>query len=140
VALQERSATDLIREAREQHVARGVSMPSLVVERARGALIWDVHGREYVDFAGGLGCQNPGDNDPAIVRAIHEQVDAYLHQCFMVGMYEPYVETCRRLTARSRCRGADQRSMLFDFATAERVRRRRAVDLGGAILEGAVGG
>ena len=31
------------------------------------------------------------------VAAIHEQVDRYLHQCFMVGMYEPYVEVCRRL-------------------------------------------
>ena len=34
MARQERSATDLIREAREQHVARGVSMPSLVVDAA----------------------------------------------------------------------------------------------------------
>ena len=29
---------------------------------------------------------------PAVVSAIHEQADRYLHQCFMVGMYEPYVE------------------------------------------------
>ncbi len=65
-----------VREAREQHVARGVSMPSLVVARARGALIWDVDGREYIDFAGGLGCQNLGHNEPAVVQAIHEQVDA----------------------------------------------------------------
>jgi 4-aminobutyrate aminotransferase len=28
---------------------------------------------------------------------VHEQVDRYLHQCFMVGMYEPYVEVARRL-------------------------------------------
>src|SRR5213078_3517067 len=31
--------------------------------------------------------------------AVHEQVDRYLHQCFMVGMYEPYIEVCRRLDA-----------------------------------------
>ena len=34
-----------------------------------------------------------------VVAAIHEQVDLYLHQCFMVGTYEPYVEVCRRLDA-----------------------------------------
>jgi 4-aminobutyrate aminotransferase len=66
-----------------------------VVARAEGAQIWDVDGREYVDFAGGLGCQNTGHGFAA--AAIHEQVDRYLHQCFMVGMYEPYVEVCRLL-------------------------------------------
>jgi 4-aminobutyrate aminotransferase len=32
-----------------------------------------------------------------VVAAIHAQVDRYLHQCFMVGTYEPYIEVCRRL-------------------------------------------
>jgi 4-aminobutyrate aminotransferase len=114
VALRERNASDLVREARERHVAPGVATPALVVARARGALVWDVDGREYVDFAGGLGCQNLGHNDPAVVQAIHEQVDAYLHQCFMVGTYEPYVETCRRLDELSPCRGVEQRSVLFN--------------------------
>jgi len=76
-------------------VARGVATTPLVVARAEGARIWDVEGREYVDFAGGLGCQNTGHGFAA--AAIHEQVDRYLHQCFMVGMYEPYVEVCRLL-------------------------------------------
>ena len=62
-----------------------------------GARIEDVDGHGYIDFAGGLGCQNAGHGLPAAVAAIHEQVDRYLHQCFMVGMYEPYVEVCRRL-------------------------------------------
>ena len=45
----------------------------------------------------GSRCQNLGHNPEAVVGAVHEQVDRYLHQCFMVGMYEPYVEVCRRL-------------------------------------------
>ena len=80
---------------RERYVARGVATTPLVVARAEGARIWDVDGREYVDFAGGLGCQNTGHGFAA--AAIHEQVDRYLHQCFMVGMYEPYVEVCKLL-------------------------------------------
>jgi 4-aminobutyrate aminotransferase len=65
------------------------------VARAEGARLWDADGREYVDFAGGLGCQNTGHGFAA--AALHEQVDRYLHQCFMVGMYAPYVEVCRLL-------------------------------------------
>src|SRR5579862_3813433 len=83
--------------ARERYVARGVSTPSLVVSRAEGARVWDVDGREFLDFAGGIACQNLGHGPSTVVAAIHEQVDRYLHQCFMVGTYEPYIELCRRL-------------------------------------------
>ena len=112
MAVHERSATERVQEARERYVARGISTPPLVVERAEGARVWDADGREYVDFAGGLGCANLGHGLPAAVAAIHEQVDRYLHQCFMVGMYEPYVEVCRRLAELSPCRGSDQKSIL----------------------------
>jgi 4-aminobutyrate aminotransferase len=91
------SAADLVLAARDRYVARGVATPSLVVARAEGARVWDVDGREFLDFAGGIACQNLGHGPSAIVAAIHEQVDRYLHQCFMVGTYEPYVELCRRL-------------------------------------------
>jgi 4-aminobutyrate aminotransferase / (S)-3-amino-2-methylpropionate transaminase / 5-aminovalerate transaminase len=114
VSLREKSATELVQEARERYVARGISTPPLVVDRAEGARIWDVDGREYIDFAGGLGCANLGHNLPAVVDALHAQVDRYLHQCFMVGMYEPYIEVCRRLAELSPCRGAEQKSVLLN--------------------------
>jgi 4-aminobutyrate aminotransferase / (S)-3-amino-2-methylpropionate transaminase / 5-aminovalerate transaminase len=114
VSLREKSATELVQDARERYVARGISTPPLVVGRAEGARIWDVDGREYIDFAGGLGCANLGHNLPAVVDALHAQVDRYLHQCFMVGMYEPYIEVCRRLAELSPCRGAEQKSVLLN--------------------------
>jgi 4-aminobutyrate aminotransferase len=95
MATTERTASERIAADRERYVARGVATTLLVVARAEGARLWDVDGREYVDFAGGLGCQNTGHGFAA--AAIHEQVDRYLHQCFMVGMYEPYVEVCKLL-------------------------------------------
>ena len=94
---QRAGAADGVLAARERYVARGVSTPSLVVARAEGARVWDVDGREFLDFAGGIACQNLGHGPTAVVAAIHEQVDRYLHQCFMVGTYEPYVDLCRRL-------------------------------------------
>jgi 4-aminobutyrate aminotransferase len=84
------------------------------VARAEGARLEDADGRSYIDFAGGLGCQNAGHGLPAAVAAIHEQVDRHLHQCFMVGMYEPYVEVCRRLAELSPCRGDEQKSLLLN--------------------------
>jgi 4-aminobutyrate aminotransferase/(S)-3-amino-2-methylpropionate transaminase len=95
VAISEHTASDQVIADRERYVARGVATTPLVVARAEGARIWDVDGREYVDFAGGLGCQNTGHGFAA--AAIHEQVDRYLHQCFMVGMYESYVEVSKLL-------------------------------------------
>jgi 4-aminobutyrate aminotransferase len=96
--------------ARERYVARGISTPPIVVARAEGARIEDADGRSYIDFAGGLGCQNTGHGFAA--AAIHEQTDRYLHQCFMVGLYEPYIEVCRLLAEVSPCRGPEQRSLL----------------------------
>ena len=93
---QVRDSTD-VRAERERFVPRGVATTDFVVTRAEGASLWDADGREYLDFAGGIACQNLGHNPEAVVRAVHEQVDRYLHQCFMVGMYEPYVEVARRL-------------------------------------------
>jgi 4-aminobutyrate aminotransferase len=93
----QRASTDEVLKARERYVPRGVSTPNLVVTRAWGARVWDAEGREYLDFAGGIACQNLGHGPAGVVRAIHEQVDKYLHQCFMVGIYEPYVQVCHRL-------------------------------------------
>ncbi len=95
MAVRERTESERIAAERDRFVARGIATTPLVVARAEGARVWDVDGREYVDFAGGLGCQNTGHGFAA--AAIREQVDRYLHQCFMVGMYEPYVEVCRLL-------------------------------------------
>jgi 4-aminobutyrate aminotransferase len=114
VSLQEQTATARVREARERYVSKGVSTPSLVVARAEGARIWDVDGKEYIDFAGGIGCANLGHSPHAVVEAVHAQVDRYLHQCFMVGMYEPYIDVCRRLAELSPCRGDEQKSLLVN--------------------------
>jgi 4-aminobutyrate aminotransferase / (S)-3-amino-2-methylpropionate transaminase / 5-aminovalerate transaminase len=114
MALQERTETDELLKARARYVAAGVSTPPLVVARAEGARLEDTDGKTYIDFAGGLGCQNTGHRLPAAVAAIHEQVDRYLHQCFMVGMYEPYLDVCRRLAELSPCRGDEQKSLLLN--------------------------
>jgi 4-aminobutyrate aminotransferase len=112
MSIREQTGSEAVIAARERYVARGIATPPLVVARAEGARIEDVDGRTYIDFAGGLGCQNTGHGFAA--AALHEQVDRFLHQCFMVGIYEPYVEVCRLLAELSPCRGPEQRSLLVN--------------------------
>jgi 4-aminobutyrate aminotransferase / (S)-3-amino-2-methylpropionate transaminase / 5-aminovalerate transaminase len=107
VSLRERTAADDVLEARERFVARGVATPRLVVTRAEGAQVEAPDGTVYLDFAGGIACQNTGHGYAPVVAAVHEQVDRYLHQCFMVGTYEPYVEVCRRLAEHSPCKSSE---------------------------------
>ena len=114
MTIQGQTETGRVLEERARYVARGVAVAPIVVERAEGARIWDVDGRSYVDFAGGIGCQNLGHGGHAVVSAIHDQVDRYLHQCFMVATYEPYVAVCRRLAELSPCAGDEQRSVLVN--------------------------
>ena len=114
MSLPVRTSPDEVLEARERYVARGVSTPRLVVARAEGAQVEAVDGTVYLDFAGGIACQNTGHGFAPVVAAIHEQVDRFLHQCFMVGTYEPYVEVCRRLAELSPCRGEPQKSILVN--------------------------
>ncbi|HUF02186.1 MAG TPA: 4-aminobutyrate--2-oxoglutarate transaminase [Gaiellaceae bacterium] len=108
------TAAERILAARAHYVAQGMTTPRLAVARAEGARIMDPDGRSFIDFAGGIGCQNTGHRHPSVVEAIKDQADRYLHQCFMVGVYEPYVEVCKRLAELSPCAGGDQRSILLN--------------------------
>jgi 4-aminobutyrate aminotransferase len=110
----EQSASERILAERRRYVSSGIGTPRLVVTAADGARVTDADGRMFVDFAGGIGCQNTGHRFAPVVEAIHQQADAYLHQCFMVGVYEPYVETCRLLAELSPCAGAEQKSILVN--------------------------
>jgi 4-aminobutyrate aminotransferase / (S)-3-amino-2-methylpropionate transaminase / 5-aminovalerate transaminase len=108
------SLHDSVLADRARYVSGGISTPRLVVTQADGARVTDADGRVFLDFAGGIGCQNTGHRFQPVVDAIKAQADAYLHQCFMVGMYEPYVDTCRLLAEVSPCSGEQQKSLLVN--------------------------
>ncbi len=89
--------TDRLAVERDRWVAAPVIGRPFFVERAEGARIWDVDGREFLDFVGGIGVANHGHGNPEVVAAIKEQLDSYLHQCFSLHSYEPYIDVCRLL-------------------------------------------
>jgi 4-aminobutyrate aminotransferase/(S)-3-amino-2-methylpropionate transaminase len=85
---------------RHAAVARGVGQThEIFVSRGSNAELWDVEGRRYVDFAGGIAVLNTGHCHPEISAAVKAQIDLYSHTCFQVVAYEPYVELAERLNA-----------------------------------------
>ena len=85
-------------ELRSTFVPQGpFNVTPFFVEKARGAVIYDVEGRELIDFAGGIGVMNVGHCHPKVVAAIKDQAEKYTHTCFHIVMYEPYIELAEKL-------------------------------------------
>lgn len=83
---------------REQFVPRGlVTAHPLVIDRAQGAELWDVDGKRYLDFVGGIGVLNIGHNHPKVVAAVQAQLQKVSHACFQVVAYKPYLDLAQRL-------------------------------------------
>lgn len=84
---------------RDQFVPRGiVTAHPLVIDRAQGTELWDVDGKRYLDFVGGIGVLNVGHNHPRVVSAVQAQLGKVTHACFQVAAYEPYVTLAKRLS------------------------------------------
>ena len=83
---------------REAAVPRGLSHATPVyVARAQDAWIEDVDGNRFLDFAGGIGCLNVGQRNPAVISAIESQLNNFLHTCVQVTAYEEYIRLAERM-------------------------------------------
>jgi len=87
---------------RERAVPKGIGHSTPVyAASAHGALVTDVDGNVFLDFAGGIGTLNVGHTNPEVLRAATEQLARATHTCFSVAPYESYValaEALNRLT------------------------------------------
>jgi 4-aminobutyrate aminotransferase/(S)-3-amino-2-methylpropionate transaminase len=87
-------------ERREAAVPRGVSQATPVyVARAQDAWLEDVDRNRYLDFAGGIGCLNVGQRNPAVISAIESQLHDFLHTCVQITPYESYIRLAERMNA-----------------------------------------
>lgn len=83
-------------------IACPVGLPSksgIYAARALGAELWDVEGKRYIDFIGGIGVLNVGHAHPKVVEAIKAQTDSFLHTAFGIAQYEVYLDVCEKLNA-----------------------------------------
>ena len=82
-------------QRRSQAIPRGVGqIHPIFADRAENCRVWDVEGREYLDFAGGIAVLNTGHLHPKVVAAVEAQLKKLSHTCFQVLAYEPYLELC----------------------------------------------
>lgn len=96
--LVEQTRSEEILAEHDRWVARAKTphVPS-VVAYARGAVLYDVDGREYIDFSGGVGSLNVGHAHPKVVAAIAAQAEKFTHTDYAVVPYEVYVQVARKL-------------------------------------------
>lgn len=87
-------------ERRKNALPTGLAKSTeVVVEKAEGALVWDVDGNQLIDFAGGIGMINVGHRNENVVNAVKEQLDKYIHTCTLVTTMEPYLELAELLNS-----------------------------------------
>lgn len=100
-------------QRRDAAIPRGVATALPVfADRAENAELWDVEGRRYVDFAGGIAVLNVGHRHPKVMAAVREQLDRCTHTAFQVTAYEPYIALAERLNALAPIAGA-AKTILF---------------------------
>ncbi|WP_049237687.1 4-aminobutyrate--2-oxoglutarate transaminase [Moraxella canis] len=74
----------------------GVAFP-IFANHAKNSEIWDVEGKRYIDFIGGISVLNTGHSHPRIVEAVKAQLDRFSHTSAQIVNYESYVELCEKL-------------------------------------------
>ena len=94
------SKNNTLKELRDNYIPPGHgSITSSYVVSAKGAIVRDVEGRDFIDFASGIGVMNVGHSHPKVVAAIKDQAEKFTHTCFMVLPYEPVVTLAEKLCA-----------------------------------------
>ncbi|MBX9871647.1 MAG: 4-aminobutyrate--2-oxoglutarate transaminase [Burkholderiaceae bacterium] len=77
---------------------RGVGvMGNFFADRARNAELWDVEGRRYIDFAGGIAVLNTGHRHPKVIAAVQAQLERFTHTCYQIVPYESYIALAEKL-------------------------------------------
>ncbi|NRF67811.1 4-aminobutyrate--2-oxoglutarate transaminase [Aquincola sp. S2] len=92
------SINQQLQARKEAATPRGVAVfASFFAARARNAELWDVEGRRYIDFAGGIGVLNTGHRHPRVMQAVQAQLERFTHTAYQVVPTEGYVALAERL-------------------------------------------
>ncbi len=92
------SANEILMARKAAATPRGVGvMANFFAARALNSELWDVEGRRFIDFAGGIAVLNTGHRHPRVVQAIQRQLALFTHTCYQVVPYESYIALAERL-------------------------------------------
>jgi 4-aminobutyrate aminotransferase / (S)-3-amino-2-methylpropionate transaminase / 5-aminovalerate transaminase len=109
-----------ISRLRAEALPRGVaSATQSLIGTARNAIITDTDGREFIDFAGGIGVMNVGHSHPRVVAAARAQVERFAHTSISVFPWESYIRLAARLNEKAP--GPSTKRSMFVNSGAEAV-------------------
>ncbi|MEG0343990.1 MAG: 4-aminobutyrate--2-oxoglutarate transaminase [Acinetobacter sp.] len=87
---------------KQQATPRGVGvMCQWYAEKAENATIWDMQGKQYIDFAGGIAVLNTGHRHPKVIAAVTEQLSKFTHTAYQITPYESYVALAERINEKA---------------------------------------
>ena len=92
--------------------------PPVVLDRGAGVRVWDVDGREYLDFVGGIATSSLGHAHPAIVDAVARQVARLAHSSNL-AIHEPGVRLAETLLDLVGADGRVTHALLLEIFTTE---------------------
>jgi 4-aminobutyrate aminotransferase len=69
----------------------------LAMERASGCRVWDVEGRQYLDFGAGWAVVNTGYGHPRIKEALAKELDRTTFASLISGMHQPALQLAEKL-------------------------------------------
>ncbi|WP_002148009.1 4-aminobutyrate--2-oxoglutarate transaminase [Bacillus cereus] len=114
------SYSQVLQKRYEEAVPTGIyHLTPLYVKEARGAIITDVDGNQFIDFAGGIGMQNVGHCHPKVVRAVQKQAESFIHPCFHVTPYENYITLAGKIN--EKVPGTSKKKTMFANSGAEAI-------------------
>ena len=83
---------------RDNAIPRGIATATnIFADRAENSELWDVEGRRYIDFAGGIAVLNTGHRHPTVMNRVAEQMERFTHTAYQIVPYEAYVELAEKL-------------------------------------------
>jgi len=110
---------DSLKQRRLAATPRGVGvMCDFHAARAENATLWDVEGREYIDFAAGIAVLNTGHRHPRVVQAVSEQLEHFTHTAFQIVPYEGPITLAERLNQRVPIGGTNKTAFFTTGAEA----------------------
>jgi 4-aminobutyrate aminotransferase / (S)-3-amino-2-methylpropionate transaminase / 5-aminovalerate transaminase len=73
------------------------SVQPVVIQKALGAVVTDVYGREYIDCFAGISVVNAGHNQPAVMAAASAQIEELIHCCSYMYYSQPTAALAEKL-------------------------------------------
>jgi len=66
-------------ENEKKYLMKTYTRPAMVLDKGEGMKVWDLEGKQYYDFIGGIAVNALGYNHPKLVQAIKNQAERLIH-------------------------------------------------------------